>query len=561
MPRSGPKRGGQGRGASRGGRGRGGRGGGRGRNRNLIASSYGYVYEPGKYSNYDDLDDDFQVFGEFGAVDDPEDNGMTKLRKRKILDHRKLLAQNEEREMFTDNRAKSSMSSFSKTVVFTRSSAILHPNNDEDKRPVDEESNEGSNTAGSPGDRVLLELSENDSSSTSDRVIGIQGTEDGSLGFYFDSTPEKVDDRSIAENSLKSKNEKAKQKKKKQKKKIIRGDDIYISSESDDSDSDRILFSKGSNYDEDLAIMQDYIENMQLDEEDQEAMQRFAQDADGNYDDLLDNIESEDDDNIYNGAFDHESSDESIIELDEDSFKQSLSRALDDVPPSLRAGMRSRIAYEEKQAKKIAKKEQRLEKRAKKNKDKNKSHVAELSVDLRKIDKRIQNFIMDDDITSYQFAPMSKHCRRQVHLIALAYKLKTHSIGSGAQRMPILQKTRNTFLPTDRRYIERFLQQAQSTIDAQSSVLRKHRIDYDLTGKNKKDKKGKKKSRDTSSLRKPEHNSIVGSGARPLDESNVGHRMLSAMGWKQGDTLGTANDGLAAPIEVVVRKKRTGLGS
>lgn len=105
--------------------------------------------------------------------------------------------------------------------------------------------------------------------------------------------------------------------------------------------------------------------------------------------------------------------------------------------------------------------------------------------------------------------------------------------------MPLLQKTTNTQLLDDRRSIERFLQEAQATIDARSSILRKNRqMDPEPVGKGKKKggKKGKqkgKKERQQDPDRpssKPAHNSVVGAGADPINESNIGHRMLAAMG-------------------------------
>lgn len=105
-------------------------------------------------------------------------------------------------------------------------------------------------------------------------------------------------------------------------------------------------------------------------------------------------------------------------------------------------------------------------------------------------------------------------------------------------RMPLLQKTTNTQLLDDRRSIERFLQEAQATIDARTSILRKNRQpDPEPPGKGKKKgKKGKQKSKKEKQQdpdrpsSKPVHNSVVGAGAEPINESNIGHRMLAAMG-------------------------------
>ncbi|KAI8367698.1 uncharacterized protein BYT42DRAFT_135691 [Radiomyces spectabilis] len=60
---------------------------------------------------------------------------------------------------------------------------------------------------------------------------------------------------------------------------------------------------------------------------------------------------------------------------------------------------------------------------------------------------------------------------------------------------------------------------------------------------------------------KPVPGTIVGSDALPIGQTNLGHRMLSAMGWREGDTLGTTNTGITAPVEAIVRSKNLGLGA
>ncbi|CAO3660986.1 unnamed protein product [Rhizopus stolonifer] len=52
---------------------------------------------------------------------------------------------------------------------------------------------------------------------------------------------------------------------------------------------------------------------------------------------------------------------------------------------------------------------------------------------------------------------------------------------------------------------------------------------------------------------------VVGSNALPIASSNIGHRMLTAMGWKEGDSIG--NDGIKEPIIAIKRAKRSGLGA
>jgi RNA-binding protein 5/10 len=69
-------------------------------------------------------------------------------------------------------------------------------------------------------------------------------------------------------------------------------------------------------------------------------------------------------------------------------------------------------------------------------------------------------------------------------------------------------------------------------------------------------KKKKKKKLGTSVLA-----SGSGSSGQALDEHNIGNQMLKRMGWKAGEGLGKDASGIIAPIEVVMRAERAGLGS
>jgi len=48
---------------------------------------------------------------------------------------------------------------------------------------------------------------------------------------------------------------------------------------------------------------------------------------------------------------------------------------------------------------------------------------------------------------------------------------------------------------------------------------------------------------------------------KAIDESNVGNRMLKAMGWKEGSGLGKKGTGIVAPIKTEIVSERAGLGS
>ncbi|KAJ1956176.1 squalene synthetase-like protein [Dispira parvispora] len=64
----------------------------------------------------------------------------------------------------------------------------------------------------------------------------------------------------------------------------------------------------------------------------------------------------------------------------------------------------------------------------------------------------------------------------------------------------------------------------------------------------------------TAGSKKPTEPHVVGGDAQALGTENVGHKLLSKMGWKPGQSLGTTGDGIREPVKAVVRTRRAGLG-
>lgn len=58
----------------------------------------------------------------------------------------------------------------------------------------------------------------------------------------------------------------------------------------------------------------------------------------------------------------------------------------------------------------------------------------------------------------------------------------------------------------------------------------------------------------------PSASGVVGEGAPPLPESNVGNRMLQSMGWAPGSGLGLDGRGITEPVRASQRPKGAGLG-
>ncbi|XP_065112456.1 G patch domain-containing protein 2 isoform X1 [Paramisgurnus dabryanus] len=69
-----------------------------------------------------------------------------------------------------------------------------------------------------------------------------------------------------------------------------------------------------------------------------------------------------------------------------------------------------------------------------------------------------------------------------------------------------------------------------------------------------------KRRRKAAPVGAPSASGVVGDGAPPLPESNVGNRMLQTMGWTPGSGLGPEGRGITEPIRASQRPKGAGLG-
>ncbi|OLL24677.1 Protein SQS1 [Neolecta irregularis DAH-3] len=131
------------------------------------------------------------------------------------------------------------------------------------------------------------------------------------------------------------------------------------------------------------------------------------------------------------------------------------------------------------------------------------------------------------------YISMDRASRKIIHLLALAYNLKSKSSGSGARRRPSLIRTpRTTYSPNEQMIA--------------SILKRKH-------SHNPSPHKIKPWIRD---------GEIVGNGAPEIAQNNKGRRMLENLGWKSGMVLGTCNaqSGNLHPIQAIFKNNKFGLG-
>ncbi|KAI9276045.1 hypothetical protein BY458DRAFT_532990 [Sporodiniella umbellata] len=232
--------------------------------------------------------------------------------------------------------------------------------------------------------------------------------------------------------------------------------------------------------------------------------------------------------------------------VDPEIFGETLKASMAQVPPSLRPGMR---AWYEKQERREEKKKELKKGKA----------IAKEDSCLEKADRRMRDFIEDESISCFEFAPMTKEVRKHVHTMARIYCLNSKGVGKKDQRHIVLRKTAETCIPKNRRSIDRYIVQMSRHLDEQAALALKHTAPY-TKSKKPASKHSKKKEKKAQGTDKPSHGAIVAHHAKPIEDTNVGHRMLAAMGWQQGQALGTNNTGIVAPIEAIIRRDKLGLG-
>ncbi|CAG8476310.1 1575_t:CDS:2 [Paraglomus occultum] len=136
---------------------------------------------------------------------------------------------------------------------------------------------------------------------------------------------------------------------------------------------------------------------------------------------------------------------------------------------------------------------------------------------------------------------MFSTARRHAHVIAKHYRLETDFNHREYFCSLTIYKTQLTRMPNNMERIHKYLAFA---------------------------KKDLKRIRPTAKVKNPEllnkvrppAGSIVGASAPPISAKNIGHQMLSKLGWSEGQTLGRSG-GIAEPIEARVKVGRKGLGA
>lgn len=160
--------------------------------------------------------------------------------------------------------------------------------------------------------------------------------------------------------------------------------------------------------------------------------------------------------------------------------------------------------------------------------------------DLHSLNEEIRHFMRDLGKTTMKLPAMDKFSRKQVHEMAECYSLKSQSKGKGRDRFPILIKTSRSSLEMvtvrSERKLQGILGGARSNGDFYKSKYGK-KDKAALPGSTARTGAGTQRHKD---------GDAVGGGASAIGSDNIGHRLLSMMGWTEGDRIGRSG-GLDVP--------------
>lgn len=173
------------------------------------------------------------------------------------------------------------------------------------------------------------------------------------------------------------------------------------------------------------------------------------------------------------------------------------------------------------------------------------------ATNLRELDAQILAFLDDDGHNTMALAPMEKRSRAQVHMLADAYSIKSKSRGSGRHRFITLIKTKHSGVHVDTRKIAKI-------------ISGRGEASFGVTVKSGKKGKGsgtgKGGGQAGSFVATNKDGAEVGWGADKIGADNIGHRLLSMMGWSEGMGVGASGAGMADPVNATIKTSKGGLG-
>lgn len=134
--------------------------------------------------------------------------------------------------------------------------------------------------------------------------------------------------------------------------------------------------------------------------------------------------------------------------------------------------------------------------------DTEENEADELWDQLTGVERQVRAFAFDEDRDELRLPPMEKEVRKRVHELAQCFQLKSKSVGKGNSRFTIISKPNYGGVGVNERKVAAILRRSQ---------------------------KGKGKGQSAAGVRHREGD-VVGEHAKRIDDSNIGYRLLQAMG-------------------------------
>lgn len=168
---------------------------------------------------------------------------------------------------------------------------------------------------------------------------------------------------------------------------------------------------------------------------------------------------------------------------------------------------------------------------------------------LVQLDNQIHDFLDDDGHGTMALPPMDKRSRAQVHMLADAYSLKSKSRGAGRSRFITLIKVQRSGKNVDTRKVK-------------SILYGRGDESFGIRGPRGLKAKGGTSGGSKTGGSAPANidGSAVGSGADKIGADNIGHRLLTMMGWAEGSGVGANQDGMSEPVGATIKNSKGGLG-
>ena len=180
------------------------------------------------------------------------------------------------------------------------------------------------------------------------------------------------------------------------------------------------------------------------------------------------------------------------------------------------------------------------------------------SLTLNEVSQKLTSFVQNVNETELQFGLVSRAFCRTISCLARVYNLEC--VIEQKRRLPVanplLRKTLSTRVAT-RQEIEPILRNHGRE---SPTMLLKETNTKELSRTSTESRATRSKAFSGEVGGQICGSDVVGGQAAPLDETNVGNRILQGMGWCPGMGLGPNGMGIKDPIMAYVRPRHVGLG-